>query len=370
MVVGAPGKSELTDANAGGARHEEDRDILRAEVQKLRKPPKGSLCKGSPAMRGLLAVPPKEAQERLFMLVASYQLVAALVLSAAMGFAMNPLDVDSLPPDSQTLGHVYNVLMSVMVVVSVMVTSTMTWGLSCIVTLTEETVHDAIARGVGPFVYQEGTSAFLTVLVIAQVVIASWIHSPALVAKITTAAAVALYSLLTREYLRWTVPSFVSQVPWITGPPNMGDYSCYGRGSKAVHAHTARVGETLVMNAAKHLGTDVCTALEEPHEDANPVVDINTAEVVVTENEAGLRALVSRALADSEEARIRSVARALLRENMTIDTLHDACAAGGSMLLFAAMDIDGLALRRGDRLRLVSAVLEDARKQDTSATTN
>jgi hypothetical protein len=124
------------------------------------------------------------------------------------------------------------------------------------------------------------------------------------------------------------------------------------------------------MNAAKHLGTDVCTALEEPHQDANPVVDINTAEVVVTENEAGLRALVSRALADSEEARIRSVARALLRENMTIDTLHDACAAGGSMLLFAAMDIDGLALRRGDRLRLVSAVLEDARKQDTSATTN
>jgi hypothetical protein len=53
---------------------------------------------------------------------------------------------------------------------------------------------------------------------------------------------------------------------------------------------------------------------------------------------------------------------------MTIDTLHDACAAGGSMLLFAAMDIDGLALRRGDRLRLVSAVLEDVRKQDTSAT--
>lgn len=363
VVVGAPAKSGLIDASAGGPRHEEDRNILRAEVQKLRKPPKGTLCKGSPAMRGLLAVPPKEAQERLFMLVASYQLVAALVLSAAMGFAMDPLDVDSLPPDSRTLGHLYNVLMSVMVVVSVMVTSTMTWGLSCIVTLTEETVHDAIARGVGPFVYQEGTSAFLTFLVIAQVVIASWIHSPPLVAKITTGAAVALNSLLTREYLRWAVPSFVSQVPWITGPPNMGDTSCYGRGSKAVHAHTVRVGETLVMNAAKHLGTDVCAALE----DTNPV-DTNTAEVAVTENEAGLRALVSRALADSEQARIRSVARALLRENMTIDTLHDACAAGGSMLLFAAMDIDGLALRRGDRLRLVSAVLEDVRKQDTSAT--
>ena len=143
----------------------------------------------------------------------------------------------------------------------------------------------------------------------------------------------------------------------------MGDASCYGRGSKSVHAHTARVGETLVMNAAKHLGADVCTALEDTH-----TVDINTAEVVVTESEAVLRALVSRALDDSEEARITSVARALLRENMTIDTLHDACAAGGSMLLFAAMDIDGLALRRGDRLRLVSAVLEDVRKQDTSAT--
>ncbi len=364
MVVGAA-KSGGDDAfSADGGRHEEDLNILRTEVQRLRKPPKGTLCKGSPAMRGLLAVPPKEAQERLFMLVASYQLVAALVLSAAMGFAMNPLDVDSLPTDSQTLGHVYNVLMSVMVVVSVMVTSTMTWGLSCTVTLTEETVHDAIARGVGPFVYQEGTSAFLTFLVIAQVVIASWIHSPPLVAKITTGAAVALNSLLTREYLRWAVPSFVSQVPWITGPPNLGDATCYGRGSKAVHAHTARIGEILVMNAAKHLGADVCA---DPEVAAADHLETSTTEVVVTENEANLRALVSRALADSEEARVGSVARALLRENMTIDTLHDACVAGGSMLLFAAMDIDGLALRRGDRLRLVSAVLEDVRKEDTSA---
>ena len=42
-------------------------------------------------------------------------------------------------------------------------------------------------------------------------------------------------------------------------------------------------------------------------------------------------------------------AAALLRENLTVATLHEATSAGGSMLLFAALNIDGLALRRGDR---------------------
>ena len=47
---------------------------------------------------------------------------------------------------------------------------------------------------------------------------------------------------------------------------------------------------------------------------------------------------------------------------MTVKVLHDACAAGGSMLLFAALDIDGLT--RADRLCLVNVVSEDARQRD------
>ena len=116
-------------------------------------------------------MPPKEVRERLFLLVASYQLVTLLVLSAALELALNPKDVETA--DLQTLGHVYNVLMSSLVVVAMMVTSTMTWGLSCIVTLAGETLHDSIARGVGSFVYHEGFSALLTFLVLAPVCIAS-----------------------------------------------------------------------------------------------------------------------------------------------------------------------------------------------------
>ena len=60
--------------------------VLRRETQLLRAPP-NTVVKGSPTMRGLLAVPPAEAVDRLFLLVASYQLVSALILSGALGFA-------------------------------------------------------------------------------------------------------------------------------------------------------------------------------------------------------------------------------------------------------------------------------------------
>lgn len=135
----------------------------------------------------------------------------------------------------------------------------------------------------------------------------------------------------------------------------MGDTSCYGRGGKAVYAHAARVSETLVMNAAKHLGANVCAA----HEDTGYIDD---ADGVDNPNEVRLRALVTAALANSEKERVGSISRALLHENMTVKILHDACAAGGSMLLFAALDIDGLT--RADRLCLVNAVSEDARQRD------
>ena len=57
---------------------------------------------GSSTMRYLLAVPPDVAQDRLFQIVSSYQIVQALVLSGAMGIALNPIDHTTLAQGKET----------------------------------------------------------------------------------------------------------------------------------------------------------------------------------------------------------------------------------------------------------------------------
>ena len=109
------------------------------------------------------------------------------------------------------------------------------------------------------------------------------------------------------------------------------------------------------MRAAPRAAPDVIdgeSLFDEGGIIANPLI------ATVTQTEEELRTLVAKALPHSEAERVSNVAAALLCENLTVATLHETTSAGGSMLLFAALDIDGLALRRGDRLSLVSAVLE------------
>eukprot|EP01046_Picozoa_sp_COSAG06_P028014 COSAG06_NODE_2502_length_6752_cov_242.261386_4_plen_220_part_00 len=203
--VGAP----AADSNGAGPAgfSAEDAAVLRRETQLLRQPP-NTVAKGSPCMRGLLAVPPGDAVDRLFLLVASYQLVSALILSGALGFAFNPKDVSALPEDKRTLGDVFNVLAAALVAVSMSHTCTLTWALAGVLGLTTETIHDAIAHSTRWFVLQEMQTALELQMVMVMIVLAAWIHATSFVAKMVTGIVIGIVCLGTTAFLHWTIQAF------------------------------------------------------------------------------------------------------------------------------------------------------------------
>jgi len=166
-----------------------DRERIREEMAKIRYPVDGVMFngadKGSLGMRGMLALPPDLVQERMLLVVTSYQLVSALVLTSAIPFAFAPMKVSELPESTQTAGHVCNVLCARLVVISLCSSVTMTWAVTCMSGITDEVAH-SVANGVKNFVNVELVSAWQKIIIMILVNLAAWIHSPTLAAAITT----------------------------------------------------------------------------------------------------------------------------------------------------------------------------------------
>ena len=341
---------------AGFSAH--DAAVLRRETQLLRAPP-NTIAKGSPTMRGLLAVPPAEAVERLFLLVASYQLVSCLILSGAISFALNPIKTETLPEEKRTLGDVFNVLAAALVTIAMMHTCTCTWAIAGLLPLTKETVHDAIAHGARWFLLQELQTAVELTIVLTLIVLAQWIHSDAHIARIVTGIVWGIMVLLGTGFLHWTIQAFpTNQMPWLGPPMNMGmpPLALFGTGSKRAKARRDRIGAVLVQNAERHLGAAACRPAPEHEDGAEGAED--SGDAAEEEERRQLQELLAAALgADSpgsvSEERMKGLVSGMLAERLTARALR-AAADGGASLLFAALD--GLGLKRGEMLDIVRCV--------------
>ena len=339
------------DGRAPGGFSEHDAAVLRRETQLLRAPP-NTVVKGSPTMRGLLAVPPAEAVDRLFLLVASYQLVSALILSGGLGIAFNPIKTETLPEEKRTLADVFNVLAAALVAISMLHTCTLTWAIAGLLGLTRETVHDAVAHGARWFVIQEAQTALEMMMVLTLIILAQWIHSGTHVARIVTAIVAGLALLFTTAFLHWTVQAFpVNQMPWLGPPTSMGmpPGALFGTGSKRAKARRDRVAAVLVDNAERHLGAEACLPAEP--DDAEEPEDGGEGGAEEGERQQ-LQELLEGALAVNSvsDERMESLVVAMLAERLTARSLR-AAAEGGATLLFAALE--GLGMKRGEMLDIV-----------------
>ena len=161
---------------------------------------------------------------------------------------------------------------------------------------------------------------------------------------------------------------------WLGPPTNMGmpPLALFGKGSKAAHARKERVTGILVANAERHLGATAC----RPDSAAPPeqpggirVADLDGEETSVgststilplggVDEAEALRALLAAALPGVETGRLEQLITELMEERLTVKSLRSAAGSGGAAFAFTALDLESLGLKRGEKLELVSVLMQ------------
>ena len=358
LSVATQQKTQVPSEAAAAAAEAEEAAavILRRELRLLRSPP-SDVLRGSPQMRALLAVPPDEAPDRLFNLIAGYQLISALVLSGSLGFAFEPMNVGELPADRQTLGDIFNVLATILVVITVTHCCTLAWALAGVCSLTPATVHGAIARGTRLFVLQELVTGLALAIVIGMAVLSHWIHSSRHLAMMVTGICAGIFVLMITAWGEWSVQSMpVITIPWFGLPFPVGAlplslrplYTCALDGiSTANKMEAQRQGDAMVRHAEMHLGRAV--SLQPDAADAN-TAEATTVDALDDAEEQELHAFIVLALPRLSAEVVNDLVSDLLNERLTLSTLHqaaDIATGGGASLLFHALELEHLELRHG-----------------------
>lgn len=338
----------------------EDNKRLLKLIEEIKKPSASRRIWSSPSTRMLLTVGPECVYDRLFNSLAVVNLVHTLILSTVWGAAAEPLDVSSLPEDQQMLGDLFNLLNLLNVAITVVGTLITAYLMLNLNTLESEGIYRALVY-LGPYVIVEFLTFVVGMLCLSTAIIAFAMNTSS--SKITAVGIVlslALFGGVFMQSIFYGLEAFpATYFYWAAGitPP---------MATQRHRATAERVGNHIVYEAAFHLG-DIVASGGDLNDDGVVNVDDEELERDMDE-EFGepLRALVRAALPRTSEYRRGLIARAMLKEDLTVQAMRATLEEGrdGATVLFAALDLEesGQAsqLRRGERLSIIGTLRQEA----------
>lgn len=323
-----------------------------------------------PELAALLCLPPDENSHGRFVdIMGNIQLLSALILSATLGVALNPLDVKAMPENEQTLGDVFNFFASLLAVINVITATFGSYILMQALTVSQTDMVRILARSSSVVLYMWFT--FLSMFFIVALICFSVFMKSSSRMAVPTVIVIITFVVAMLFYFYWQLQklfpvtggawcrTFMVEMPWSN------------RDSK-------RIGDFMLGVAEGHLGrdvveqqvlpSDVVTGTEGGQGEQGLASPSNT-QVDAQENEgkqrcqeqvSSLRTFMEGALKHSNPSpqRMELLVAALLEEDLFLSVLSDAAYGdNGEKLVFEALDLDGdVRILRGERLALSKAL--------------
>jgi len=347
-----------------------DRAALRKLIDPIGKAPRvepfGMF--GSEA-RGLISAPKAEVYERSSAFLSTVNVTSALVLSSIAGMVTSPFDISALPEDRRPLGIAANFLTYPMVAIQVCIVMFSTYVLLMLAAHAHspDVIYRALAH-LGNLIGSFQFGIYLPLLIwLVQIVLIAHINLGTSVERWTCTALVAvIYLIFHMEFSYSTARAFprgmwgwlFATAPWLIF-------------QKRVRSDLGRMDGmySAGMEEAVMQGIDRTKALHEMAGEGG--------EVTCSPEEQKVTEWLLRTLPElsSESIQRSLLIRAMVNQGLHLPTLiKTAKIPGGFRILVDvfsfSLEEDGLELSRGDRLRLATAVMEDAVKAEPNATTS
>ena len=337
-----------------------DEEMLAKQLVKIRKPVSNAFTAGSASTRFILTVPPEQIQERLFQVISVYNLVHALILSGLIGNALNPLDPTSFAEDKENLVHAFNIVVSLVLVLSAFSVCTTTWALASVVSLTTETAF-RFALHSDSFWVQEMLSWAETMLLTVAMCLAVWIRNSTVISAIISGLAFVVSYVVCHVHHKWILQA-CAHTGWsyANGIRDNKPSSTERREAERIGGMLARdVEQRREDEVAAVASTEdisaVATAADAVHAEAlaSLVSLVEQAQALTSQHGGKAKGSSgSRALPESS-GREAQIALKLLRAGLEVPVLRAASAEGVDVCV-ALRDVPGLTT--GERLSIAIAV--------------
>ena len=337
-----------------------DEEMLAKQLVKIRKPVSNAFTAGSASTRFILTVPPEQIQERLFQVISVYNLIHALILSGLIGNALNPLDPTSFAEDKENLVHAFNIVVSLVLVLSAFSVCTTTWALANVVSLTTETAF-RFALHSDSFWVQEMLSWAETMLLTVAMCLAVWIRNSTVISAIISGLAFVVSYVVCHVHHKWILQA-CAHTGW-----SYANGIRDNKPSSTERSEAERIGGMLARDVEQRREDEIAavastedisaaaTAADAVHAEAlaSLVSLVEQAQVMTSQHGGKAKGSSgSRALPESS-GREAQIALKLLRAGLEVPVLR-AAAAEGVDVCVALRDVPGLTT--GERLSIAIAV--------------
>ena len=338
-----------------------DEEMLAKQLVKIRKPVSNAFTDGSSSTRFILTVPPEQIQERLFQVISVYNLVHALILSGLIGNALNPLDPTSFAEDKENLVHAFNIVVSLVLVLSGFCVCTTTWALASVASLTTETAF-RFALHSDSFWVQEMLSVSEMMLLVIAMCLAVWIRNSTLISAIISGLAFVVSNVVMYVHHKCWILQACAHTGWSyangirDNKPSSTERSEAERigGMLARDVEQRREDEVAAVASTEDISADA-TAADAVHAEAlaSLVSLVEQAQALTSQHGGKAKGSSgSRALPESS-GREAQIALKLLRAGLEVPVLRAASAEGVDVCV-ALRDVPGLTT--GERLSIAIAV--------------
>mmetsp|Transcript_28096 Transcript_28096/g.53519 ORF Transcript_28096/g.53519 Transcript_28096/m.53519 type:complete len:401 (+) Transcript_28096:421-1623(+) len=322
----------------------------------------------SPDVPGLLCTSAEDVFDRTVLLVSTVNLVASLMLSATAGTALNPIDVEAMPDVEwkRTLADVFNILTAICVTIQIcnVVFSAYVLIMLAGSSSNPSLIYRSLSHSGPCFAIFQINTYVPNFMLLAMMVIMNILRCRLWARWIAVMGIVVVYAIIHFVSMQGFARMFpASQSYWafLTAPWNYL--------SPRFVSDARRNGAALLLQAetalATHLDSDGIEALRFAGiSDKSKVLEVRAREG--RELSGFLKAVLPR-LSDD---RRNHLAGAFIREELTLTTLVGAAKAPGAfMAVVDQINLEGLELLRGERLALVTALI-NCNKQDDIETDN
>ena len=303
--------------------------LIRSRLDSMGDGKFGNWWSGSPEFDLLLSLPKDVSRDRTIEVVAAINLVVSLIVNCTLANALSPLKTSELAPEQQLLGELLNLTVHFGTLFGLMVSLFTTYLLMHLATVSTAVTARTISWGHLLWPYQVVTY-LQTLAIIVSMVLATWLNcAPSSAWGVTLSTAVLFvagqthFAIVQREMFPEAGLKWGSLTPWVWSDAN------------------------------------IARARAQLPERIEEATSIYRGEGTIEQSSAAAReleALFEAAVPAMGAARRSYIVQALVQEELRVDTLRAAGAAGGVRLLFDVLEEENFDLRFGERLAIATAL--------------